>query len=190
MNMRLLPTLLAFLLAVLLLAAGLLTSGCTTAYVTPDRGVSDADSLIDLDYQAAQLMLDRMTYTLDKSRPILVASFVNVDRLEESSTLGRMAAEHFGNYLMLKGYRVQELKLRKNLYVKQDGGEFLLTREAASLVSQHNAQALVVGTYGVGERNVYLSSRTLSTDGMVISAVDYKAHLTPDLLAMSRPIRR
>lgn len=180
------------LLLLALLVGAMFLSACATTVVSPEptSAEMDKDSLIDLDYQAAQLPIDRLSHSLDKSRPILVASFVNVDRLEESSTLGRMIAEHVGNYFALKGYRVHELKLRKNLYVKQDGGEFLLTREAKSLVAQHNAQALIVGTYGIGERSAYMTSRVVTPDGLIISAVDYKSNLTADIRTMSRPIRQ
>ena len=43
------------------------------------------------------------------------------------------------------GYRVVEVKLRSQLYMKRNEGELILTREVRDIARQHNARAIVAG---------------------------------------------
>src|SRR3989338_905918 len=112
-----------------LLAILLLLSGCA-AQPTGGGYSTVADSqFIKANYAAAESLVGTSLTTLDKTAPIIVATLVNIDNLEQSSTLGRTVSEQVGSKLANMGYMVKELKLRGTLFVKSSTGELLLSRE-------------------------------------------------------------
>ena len=60
--------------------------------------------------------------------PFIVATLVNIDQLEQSSTLGRLISEQVASRMTQMGYGVLELKVRNGIYMKRNEGELLLTR--------------------------------------------------------------
>lgn len=147
---------------VVLGAVGL--SGCST----PPAG----DALIQLNHQAADALLQGVS--LDPRQPVLIATLVDLDDLERSSRWGRLASEHVAARLANRGVRVKELKLRNQIFMAQASGALLLSREVTDLSLEHDAQAVVVGTYTVGGDTVYVSLKLIRPEGnTVMSAHDY-----------------
>ena len=143
-------------------------------------------NLIDFSYKACELLMLRSSRNITASDGILVASFVNTDKLEESSTFGRAVAEQYITGLTLQGCKVSEIKLRGSLLVKQNAGEFMLSRELKNIVSNYKAHVVLVGTYAKGVDNVYVTAKFVDpTDSSIISAVDYKVKMTPDVRKMT-----
>jgi len=109
---------------------------------------------------AVDELLNNCINHLDETRPIIVASLVSVDDVQKSSTFGRMSAEIIASRLTQHGYNVKELKMNQNkIYIKKKEGEFVLSRDIQNIASQHNAQAVVVGTYAVnkaGYQNIFV----------------------------------
>lgn len=142
-------------------------------------------NLVQVSYNIADNLVDKAGPELNRQGPILVASFVDVDNVQESSTLGRMMAEQIGSRLVQKNFRVQELKLRSSLFISSRKGEFLLSREIQDVSRKHDAQALVVGTYAPGKDSVYFSSRLVQADsGKIISSYDVRLEVNDDLEEM------
>ena len=161
---------------------------CSCA-VNPDQPVvpiqQPEPSLFDYSYKGCEILLQRATAPLDRNRDILVASFVNADNLNESSTFGRAIADYCITYFVSQGYKLSEIKLRDNLLVKQDAGEFMLSRNLKNILLNHNVHAVVVGTYSIGSDNVYITAKIVNpVDGIIISAVDYKIKMTRDVRKM------
>jgi hypothetical protein len=76
-----------------------------------------------LNYYAAQ--------SLGPSNPLIVASFVNVNNLEEPSSFGRIIAEQVASRFTQRGQPIIELKLRQNsIFISEGKGEFMLRRSA------------------------------------------------------------
>jgi TolB-like protein len=124
-------------------------------------------------------------------QPILVASFVNIDDLQQSSTFGRMIAEQIGSRIAQKGYKVIELKLRTNtVFVQMQTGELLLSRKLREISLQHDAYAVVVGTYGDSKESVYVTAKIIRTeDSVILSSYDYRLFIGPDTKQMLRKRR-
>ncbi|MFP5239451.1 MAG: FlgO family outer membrane protein [Acidobacteriota bacterium] len=142
--------------------------------------------MIDYSYKACELLMLRSTRNITPSDGVLVASFVNTDKLEESSTFGRAVADQFITGLTLQGCKVSEVKLRGNLLVKQNAGEFMLSRELKNIASNYKAHIVLVGTYARGVDNVYVTAKFIDpTDNSIISAVDYKVKMTADIRKMT-----
>jgi TolB-like protein len=82
---------------------------------------------------------------------------------------------------------VIEMQLRNNVFIKQRGGEFLLSRELRSISSEHNAQAVIVGTYAVARKNVYVTARLVrASDSIVLASYDYSLPMDQDVAFMLR----
>ena len=101
-------------------------------------------------------MVDQLTRNcnipIDSTEPIIVTSLVKVDNLEKSSTMGRMAGEIVANRLSQKGFTVKEMKMGQNqIFVKEKQGEFILSRSLKEIAKNYEAEAIVVGTYALGE---------------------------------------
>ena len=153
----------------------------TTACSTPPVG----DALIQLNHQAADALLQGVS--LDPRQPVLIATLVDLDDLERSSRWGRLASEHLAARLANRGVRVKELKLRHQIFMTQANGALLLSREVTELSLEHDAQAVVVGTYTVAGDTVYVSVKLIRPEGnTVVSAHDYSFALNE----RNRPLMR
>jgi len=124
-------------------------------------------------------------------QPILVASFVNIDNLQQSSTFGRMVAEQIGSRIAQRGYKVIEMKLRTStVFVQKQTGELLLSRELREISLQHDAYAVVVGTYGASKEIVYVTAKLVRTeDSVILSSYDYRLPVGADTKQMLRKMR-
>jgi len=142
-------------------------------------------SMPGVNYAAADSLLNKTRPRLPKSSPILVASFVNIDDLDDSSTFGRVVSEQFASRLKQRNYTTIEMKLRTNVFIRAGSGEFLLSRELAEIGTKHRAQAVVAGTYAVASNRIYLTARIINvSDGHVLSSYDYDIPINHDVFKM------
>jgi len=165
------------LAALALTTTALLTVGCTAdAPVRP--ALTDAD-LVGQSYASADQLLQ--TGLLKLGQPVLVASFVNVDDVKRSSSLGRLVAEQFGSRFSQKGYTVVEMKLANSVYMSSEQGELLLSREVGEISRKFQAQAVLVGTYAVGKEHVFVTAKLVrAADSVILASTDYKLPMGPD----------
>ncbi|GAB3249586.1 FlgO family outer membrane protein [Chitinimonas naiadis] len=127
--------------------------------------------LIRASYDAADQLAALSSPMVAKDAPLIVATFVNIDRLTESSTLGRVLAEQVAARFTQRGYPMVELKLRGNVFVREGKGELLLSREVKDISLAHNVQAVVVGTYAVTPDKIFLNLKIVRPmDNRVLSA--------------------
>ena len=138
-----------------------------------------------INYKAVDTLLRKLRSRLGKDSPILVASFVNLDNLEQSSSLGRLVSEQFASRFKEKGYTTIEMKLRTTVFIKKGSGEFLLSRELSEIGIKHRAQAVVVGTYAAGADRLYLTARVVNVnDSTILAAHDYTMPMSLDVFKM------
>jgi len=122
-------------------------------------------------YQAAQTLSERAVY-LDKTRPIIVATVVSVDNLEDSSTFGRLTSQMVANRIAQRGYLVRDVTYMRGVAL-QPSGELVLTREASKVSAEVKAQAVIAGTYAVAGKEIYLNLRMLNaSSGEILSTAD------------------
>ncbi|MDM8568332.1 FlgO family outer membrane protein [Thiotrichales bacterium HSG1] len=157
-------------------------------------------NLISTSYRAADRLLKgvRDIHHLEPrhngvytKQPILVTSFVNIDNVQQSSTFGRIVGEQIGSRLAQSGYKVIEMKMRtSNVFVQERTGELLLSRELRKISLQHDAYAVVVGTYAVGKESVYVVAKLIrAKDSVILSSYDYNLPIGPDTKRMLRKQR-
>ncbi len=132
----------------------------------------DANFSVEMD-KAVSMLLMRTKDPLDKNLPVLVATVVNIDSLEESSTFGRTLSQFIASALVRRGFPVKEVRVRKSLFVKERKGEFILSRDIRDLSLHHNAQAIIIGTYSQGRYAVQVNLRIVdSITNTIISSYD------------------
>jgi TolB-like protein len=131
--------------------------------------------LVSSGYEMTDILLSQSKVKITQNDPILVATFVNINNLQESSTFGRMLAENVSSRLSQRGYKIIDMRLRTNSVFMEEGkGEFLLSRDLRDVSKKYNAAAVVVGTYGESVNGVYVSVRIINpSDSTVISSCDY-----------------
>lgn len=175
-------------------------SACTTTSQQSVVASSGAPSInfqknafIRANYQAADALSASANIhrEMPKQVPILVATLVNIDSLTESSRLGRIISEQLQARLSQHGYSVVELKLRGNLFVKQDQGVLLLSREIKDITTNHKAQAVVVGTYAVANNHIFINLKVVGNDNILLGSYDYSLDMDADTKAMlAKDIKR
>lgn len=162
-----------------------LTTGCAS-----DQRVATApkDQQVDLVgtlAAARKPLFDNLLAPLSKDKPIIAASFANIDNLSDSSTFGRMASEVIAAGLTERDYKVIEVKMRNSLFIKQRAGEFMLSRQLKNISQEHDAQAVLLGTYAVGGENLYVNARLVRTsDNIVVGSHDFVLPLNRDIKYM------
>lgn len=117
--------------------------------------------------------------------PVLVTTFQDNNDLEKTTSFGRLMQEHVGSRLVQLGYTVREIKVADTLYIEPQSGETILTRDLSKLKTNHEAQALLVGTYSRTNRMLYISTRLINpSNNNIISSSDYRLCMDEDIMAM------
>jgi len=169
-----------FLLCFLII---LLMPGCHGIFGNSSE-LSDPN-LVSVSYKITDDLIQNLSIKLDKQQPVLIASFVDIKYMEQSSDFGRVIAECITSRMAQKEYTIIEIKLRDSIYIKENAGEFLLSRKVKDISKSHNARAVIVGTYGKANKDVYISARIVLADtGMIVSSSDYRLPLTENMSAM------
>jgi len=171
------------LFAVLSLVA-LLSVGCANKVTR--NSIADAD-IVALSYKAADKLMSQASDSINKSAAVVAASFVNINNLNDSSSFGRIASQQLSSRFTQKGYKVTEMLLRNNIYIKEQSGEFVLSRAIKNISAAHDAKIIIVGTYAVASTNVYVTAKVVrASDSAVLSSHDYVLPLGPDMRSLTR----
>lgn len=141
-------------------------------YLSSCAGVNDG--MMNENHNAANVLARVGAKELNQASTMIAASFANIDELSSSSSFGRIASQQVVSRFTALGYNVVDILLRNNIYVREDHGEFLLSREIENIRSDYQADVVLVGTYAVGNRQVFVTAKLIRTiDGVIIAAHDY-----------------
>ncbi|MFZ6755411.1 FlgO family outer membrane protein [Undibacterium sp. Dicai25W] len=170
---------------VLAVSCGVLFSGCSnmgnfginssgTSAAALSWKEAETNEFIPTNQKAATALIAAAGNSLDKSRPLIIATLANINALEESSPFGRIVAEQVSGQFTRAGYQMVEMKFRDKVFIKQNVGELLLTREIKEVAQDHSAQAVIVGTYAESEKMVFVNLKLIRPgDNIVLSTYDY-----------------
>ncbi|WP_447044815.1 FlgO family outer membrane protein [Vreelandella sp. H-I2] len=155
----------------------LMLAGCNTlgnANHTPAKPEPDLSELV---HAAAEQMITSNP-ELTRYSPMIAATFVSIDNLSQSSTLGRISSEIMASALSRQGMQVREVKMRDSMFIEESVGELILSRQVQRLSAQHNARSILMGTYAQGQDYVYVSARVVRAgDAMVLGSADFRLPL-------------
>ena len=159
-----------------------------TACAGPSYHAAETSEFTNANYAAVDKLVATTTIPVEKDLPLLVATLVNIDSLNQSSRLGHLVSEQIATRLTQRGYNVVEMKLRSNVYIREGAGELLLSRNVRDLSKNYNAQVVVVGNYAVAAAYVYLTLKAVTVaDNRVIGAVNYLLPITENNRVMLIP---
>ncbi|MFP3983792.1 MAG: FlgO family outer membrane protein [Desulfurivibrionaceae bacterium] len=148
------------ILSVLLISVALLIS-CSTLEEEPRLGRNN-ENFFGFSKIIADELLASGTGDLNKNGPIILTSFVNLNDLYQTSGFGRSMTEALSTELFQQGYKTLEIRKTPKIYVKNGKGELSLSRDASLLARQHNARAILTGTYSLTPTTVILNVKILS----------------------------
>ncbi|MBF0369659.1 MAG: hypothetical protein HQL52_09410 [Magnetococcales bacterium] len=121
-----------------------------------------------------------------RRKPLVVTSFVNRNNLDDSSALGLLISDHVASRFTQQGFSVVEPKLRNDLAIRKEQGEFILSRDIEKLSEENRAYAVVVGNYTEGRDMLDITSKMIQVrTRQVLASIDAKLPLgvqTRDLL--------
>lgn len=176
------------LLAVMLLLGGCATEGVIVRGPTYEQAAKNP--FVPTNYRAAEALLSQLEGDLESGQPLIIATIVNIDELNKSSTLGRLVSEQVSSRFAQAGYNMIEMKFRSNVYMLKGQGEMMLTRELQQIARSHDAQAVVVGTYGESSEFIYVNLKVIDpASNIVLAAHDYTLPRDANTRAMLRKSR-
>ncbi|MCD8478105.1 MAG: hypothetical protein LRY68_09635 [Sulfurospirillum sp.] len=157
----------------------LLFNGCVASNQT-DLTHSVKYDMTNINYKAAEKLLLDAKLPLESA--VIMATVVNIDDIENSSTLGRLISEQMSARFIQAKMNVIEMKFRENVYIKQNTGELMLTREIGKIAKTHSANAIIVGTYAVANSAVYVNIKIINpSTNVAIAATDYVLPMNRDV---------
>ena len=164
--------------ALLTVLAGVVLAGCanTSAPVRMEPTYQEAASSQFI--QTSRDAVAKLTTGFDMGNlgagPVLVATVVNVNDLRRAAPLGRTLSEQYVSFMVASGFNVKELKLRGDVFVREETGEMMLSREVKDIARAHSAGLVVVGTYSTAAQFTYISLKLVRTDtGQILRGHDY-----------------
>lgn len=102
---------------------------------------------------------------------VAVSTFVSLDNLYATSSLGRYLGEQLLSTLQQAGLEVIEVRKTPGMMVSPYHGEYALSRSMDEIGLVQEAQAVVVGTYAVAGQEVFVNARLLrNADNRVLSS--------------------
>ncbi|MYM22580.1 hypothetical protein GTP46_07975 [Duganella sp. FT135W] len=158
------------------LALPLLLAGCSSTPKNEEGNYATISSnqFINANYKAADALLQQLSGKLLADKPLIVATVVNIDSLEQTTTLGRLVSEQISTRMAQGGLSMLEMKLRNSVYLKRNQGELMLTREIGEVANSHNAQAIVVGSYAETSDMVFINIKVIQPNtNFVLAGHDY-----------------
>ena len=157
----------------------LLFNGCVASNQT-DLTPAVKYDMTSINYKAAEKLLLDAKLPLESA--VIMATVVNIDDIENSSTLGRLISEQMSARFIQAKMNVIEMKFRENVYIKQNTGELMLTREIGKIAKTHSANAIIIGTYAVANSAVYVNIKIINpSTNIAIAATDYVLPMNRDV---------
>lgn len=131
---------------------------------------AEAEELRARTRELVRQLLQNSAHGIAEEYVLTVNSFVNLNSLYKTSSLGRYLGEQMIGELQAAGVNVIDVRKSNSLMIRESFGEYGLSRDMNELRSNHGSQAMVVGTYTYANGQILLNARVLrNTDGMVIS---------------------
>lgn len=129
-------------------------------------------------------LADQLERNIDKKfagTTYIVATFSNLDKLNETTSFGRLIAENLIHELQVRKWQVFDVRLTKDIIIN-DTGEFTLSRDILKIRDTYKVNAVVTGTYAVHSGGITVNARVIDLDTGIVSA-SAQTHLPLDWYA-------
>lgn len=126
-------------------------------------------------------LADQLERNVDRKsvdNTFVVTSFSNLNRLSESSGLGRLIGENLIHELQVRRWRVFEMRMTKDVIISETG-EVSLSRNDNRIRNTFKLGGVVTGTYSMAGNDIIINARVVDVEtGLVISSA--QTHLPVD----------
>lgn len=154
----------------LLLGGILLLTGCvppantggTVSVVTPDFfGVGEE----------LALQLTSGMRGAGGGQRLILTTVVDLDNLYTTTRFGRTLTEALSTSLFRHGFGVVEIRKSAEIFMRDNRGELMLTRDVKLLAKQQQAAAILTGTYSLTPTTVILNLKLLDAGSQQVLSV-------------------
>ena len=166
-------TAMASVLSIFVAAAGMAVSGPVLAQASempasmPIGGGAPSNTLSNVaTFLADQLTNNRNLKNVSDSR-IAVASFVSLNKIDETDALGLALAENLMHEMHIRGFGVVDYKTMQELRVRPQG-DFVFSRDLGDIRPQHNIHYFLSGTLTRNADGVVINARLIQADNSLI----------------------
>ncbi|MBU0484779.1 MAG: hypothetical protein KKB30_09735 [Proteobacteria bacterium] len=142
-------------------------SGGTISVITPD--------FFGIGEEIATQLTVNLRRSLGVEKRLLLATVVNLDDLDETTSFGRALTEALSTRMFQHGFEVVEVRKVADLLVKDDGGELMLSRDVKRLAAQHSVEAIITGTFSLTPNTVIVNVRMIeavSQDVLSVAGIE------------------
>lgn len=138
------------------------------------QNLDEGLDVVRLNNQAADQLLSHLDKEFGSHQQIIVTTLSDMNKLESSTALGRLISENIANRIVQRGYHVGEIRMRNDIVMQNNTGEFILTRKAKELAATQEAIAVVAGTYSANPYQIFVNVRLIRMDdSKVLGAANY-----------------
>jgi len=121
--------------------------------------------------------LERNADRKSLANTFIVTSFVNLNKLSETSELGRLISENLIHELQVRKWQVFEVRMTKDININE-AGEFSLSRDSNKIRERYKIGGLVTGTYATAGGNIIINARSIDVStGLVASSAQARIPL-------------
>jgi len=129
----------------------------------------------------------------DLGKGVLVCTFVELKKLNRTSSLGRYVAEQLMNEMQQRRYEVVEIRKSQAVMLQEKRGEFGLSRNPAEINQAVAAGAMLTGTYTASKDSIVINARIIDNRSAKLlssaTAIIPRNQLAEQLLADTASVR-
>ena len=114
--------------------------------------------VVKVGYELADGLIKNLHAPLNEGETVIVASFGDI----------------VGSRLSQQGFTVVDIRTRQDsIFIQEQGGEFVLSRDVRALSKANNAACVVAGTFGRLGKSTVVSVRMIrASDNIILSSAD------------------
>ncbi len=170
------------LVTLLLLA----TAGCASGgYGMSGRGGTTAGGDEFGARYMAQVVKSQLRAREVLDQPVVVTTFVDLNNLNRSSVFGRVLAERLLNEMHLAGFTVSEIRKGRDIFIREEVGEMILSRDTRELLGRSNARAVLAGTYVATDDSVIINARLIDVNSpLILSSCSYNLRMNDKVMKL------
>ncbi len=124
---------------------------------------------------------------------VLVCTFVELKKLNRTSSLGRYVAEQLMSEMQQRHYEVVEIRKSQAIMLQEKRGEFGLSRNPAEISQSATAGAMLTGTYTPSKDSIVINARIIDNRSAKLlssaTAIIPRNQLAEELLADTASVR-
>lgn len=129
--------------------------------------------VLSIEAMAAELLTnmdDPDPDTGDMANGLIVTTFVESSKLHRTSSFGRYLSEQLMNEFQRHAFTVIEMRKTTSIRMKEKSGEFGLARDEDELTPTVAADAMLTGTYFIGNEDIIVTARILDNKSAALLA--------------------